>query len=130
MIAGLGTDSVTTGAGNDVIIGDNGSVIFDANDVLISIVGAAGNDDGVDTINAGAGRAVIIGGGAGDMIDSDSAAANNVIIGDGGEATFATEGSVLTASTNDIAIGAADNIFITEGTVYYTHLTLPTLPAA
>ena len=96
IIAGIADDTVEGNAGNDTILGDNGTIDFDLDADLstidriealdISLDNAATS---VDTISGNGGADTILGGAAGDIIYGDAAALGvtdlgDVILGDNG----------------------------------------------
>ncbi len=112
ILGGGGQDEISVPNGNNVILGDNGVVTFAANGQLTSAESDLDTIGGRDTINVGDGHNTIIGGFADDQIETGTG--NNVVIGDGGSATFATNGDRLTAA-GLTANGAADEITISNG---------------
>ena len=83
---GAGDDAVLGGAGNDILFGDQGVV------TPSYVEGRVSATDGVDHVYGGGSYDLICGGGFGDFIygdedesgDSDSTAAKDIIVGDGG----------------------------------------------
>ncbi len=113
MMGGGGVTTIVGGSGNNVELGDYGTIdATDANNVVVtSAVDTAGNSDGNDVITTGDGNSVIIGGGG-----DDSLAAGNggdLFFGDGGIATLKkSDYSVITAHTNTESAGGADTITV------------------
>ena len=122
VIGGAGADLIVLAVGADIILGDDGQINY-ALGVLTSVVstdgalGYGGNDtiEG-PTVNglvtyAGSGDSVVFGG-----IGSDTiliGGPNNVILGDDGTASYASNGNLITVQTTDAGIGAADTITAT-----------------
>ncbi len=84
VLAGVGSDNVSSGDGNDLILGDNGQIDFDAADSTrpAMIQTLAPTLGGRDTISTGGGEDVVFGGTASDEIHGG--AAHDVLIGDHG----------------------------------------------
>ena len=126
IVGGFGADQITTGAGNAIVLGDSGSATFNATtgDLIdiFSTYGSAvpnsGNpDDGTssnDTITLGNGNNVVIGGGGADQIIVGQTGAN-VIIGDDGRADY-TNGVLTDIFSTDDTIGGNDTISGPGGT--------------
>ena len=81
VIGGIDEDNITTGAGQDVVFGDNGQVVGNNNAALIDSTSILNGGD--DTISSGAGNDIVIGGTADDIIDSG--ADNDLVFGDHAE---------------------------------------------
>ncbi len=99
-------DLITGGDGNDVILGDGGRVTRDGNEVVLRVETIDDAKGGVDDIDGGAGDDVILGGAAGDVISAEFG--NNIILGDNGEVN-------LNSASNDVFttepdIGGTDTI--------------------
>ena len=107
IIGGLGADSLTAGEGDNVVLGDHGEVVYtvageyDLARTLEATAGAA------DTISAGAGNDLILGGAAGDEVSAGNG--NNLVIGDHGTLDF-DEGLLRSAISTDFAVGGNDTI--------------------
>ena len=146
--ANVGNDTVVGGDGDDVITGSSGSTdshgnftesdyyLGGAGDDLITggngndhiygnvAVGAAGSDDGNDTINAGDGNDYVNGNAGNDQIDGGigndklfGGAGNDVITGgDGNDSINGNKGEdqIDGGNGNDTLHGGADNDFITH----------------
>ncbi|RYE82614.1 MAG: calcium-binding protein, partial [Hyphomicrobiales bacterium] len=92
VLGGNGADSITAGSGADILFGDNGHLEFDLGGTLNPtalterrLVLARTTDPlngGVDSIYAGAGRDLVIGGTAGDYVEGGDGA--DTIFGDHG----------------------------------------------
>ncbi|WP_236960757.1 beta strand repeat-containing protein [Methylobacterium durans] len=127
IVGGFGSDRITAGAGNHVILGDNGEALF-TNGVLTSLKSIAGSVGGDDTITAADGSTTVIGGAGKDGISVG--AGTQVILGDTGEASFVpgtrTIGGVTVAvpvltaiktADDEAAIGGDDTITVKDGNV-------------
>ena len=107
MIAGYGNDQVTTGSGNDVLIGDNAVATFDALGRLASVQSIYPQIGGDDMLVSGEGSGLLIGGSGADTLLGGTGW--DVLVGDGGRATYV--GGVLSSiSSIDPFYGAADQL--------------------
>ena len=95
ILGGTDIDTILTGRGNDVIIGDGGLVVMDDNHNPFIVTNSGKNINeknedeksaGGDFIHAGDGNNVIFGGLGNDQIDSGKG--EDVVFGDNGYATF------------------------------------------
>lgn len=127
LMGGSFDDKITAGGGNDVILGDNGTALYEEGK-MTSVRSAWTEHDGIDDIQAGDGSHVVFGGGAGDQIKIGTG--NSVVFGDSGYAEFddtlptlaysidPDRGGVDTITTGDgdqIVAGGAFGDFITTG---------------
>ena len=96
---GDGADSIPAGAGNDVVVGDHGSVSA----ALIQTTNPTFG--GSDTISGGDGDDIILAGALGDIVSGG--AGNDVIVGDHG---WVVRGSLLQISSADPTFGGPDTI--------------------
>ncbi|MDD5049799.1 MAG: hypothetical protein PHH09_12815 [Methanoregulaceae archaeon] len=119
VIGGYGTDTVTGGIDNDMVIGDNGSVELTAG--VVTFIESTDLDDstgGNDVIDVGDGENQVNGGVGSDTVtggdDSD------YVLGDHGSMTF-TDAGILTqmlatledlGAGADISLGGGDNVAI------------------
>ena len=122
VIGGYGGDTIDAGDGNNVVVGDNGLLVFngaDGNgatfDLVQTIAPSAGG--GVDGITTGSGDDVVLGGDAGDTIHAGDG--NNVVLGDNGAVSFFGGKLDLIQSTETgddaPAQGGSDSIFTGAG---------------
>ena len=96
VIGGDLNDSVTTGAGHDIILGDYGDVIRNSLDQLEQLIGIEPTVGGDDDIDSGDGDDIVIGGLGSDNINVNPATGvplvgdlgDDIILGDHGTATF------------------------------------------
>ena len=126
---------------NDVIVGDHGRAAFytdgtlaeiqtsnfvaivDANGgsqiytngVLTAITTAETGTGGADLIFAGGGSDVVLGGADSDQIDAGSDQADDIVVGDQGQAQFSTNGLLTSISTTDPGQGGDDSIQVGDG---------------
>ncbi|MFO1002887.1 MAG: hypothetical protein U0936_21355 [Planctomycetaceae bacterium] len=113
VFAGADADVVSAGNGDNTIVGDNASAVFDANANMLSLTTINALDGGNDTIVTGTGRDVVFGGSAQDSINISSG--NNLVLGDNGKATFDTAGQWLTVESLDTSIGDNDTVTTSNG---------------
>jgi Ca2+-binding RTX toxin-like protein len=115
ILGGAAGDTIDGTSGNDVILGDNGRVF-----VNNTAAGATNNVESIDLtsggedwINAGAsGTAIVIGGFGVDHITTGSG--NAVILGDNGEVDRDNHETILTAKTTDVDSTTGGGDFITS----------------
>jgi Ca2+-binding RTX toxin-like protein len=92
VIGGFGNDTITTGAGADIVLGDDGRIdtMLDGNPADIDLITSTSTTafGGADTINSGGGNDIVIGGRMDDTINAGEGA--NIVIGDSGTITAAT----------------------------------------
>jgi Ca2+-binding RTX toxin-like protein len=108
VIGGFGIDGITGGAHTDVILGDNGHAVFNADGVLTFITTTSPAIGNGDVITFGAGGNTVFGGAGADTLTGLEG--TDVIVGDNGNATFTDTGLLTFITTSDVTIGAADII--------------------
>ncbi len=91
VIGGIGADTVTLGGANNTVIGDDGKATFGTSGQLLTITTQDPTFGGNDLITVTGGNNVIFGGTGADTIKVQGASSGNVIVGDDGDATFASE---------------------------------------
>ena len=111
VIGGMDADTIETGSGRDVVLGDSGLVRLDA-DGLAQVSSTDTALGGDDVIDAGAGDNLVIGGFGADTLTTGSGA--DIVLGDSGEARF-TVGVIASVTTIDAASGAGDTIRAGDG---------------
>ncbi|EHP92392.1 Hemolysin-type calcium-binding region [Methylorubrum extorquens DSM 13060] len=111
-LGGADADTITTGKGADVILGDFGSISYDAAGLLTQVLSTDTGLGGDDTIEAGAGDNLVLGGFGADTITTEIGA--DVILGDSGEVLYAG-GRLVQARSLDAGIGGRDAIKAGEG---------------
>ncbi len=113
VIAGAGDDTVTTGNGEDYVLGDHGELNF-VKGMLPSGRSTDTTQGGNDTINLGNGDKLVIGGFGGDTITAGNG--DNRVLGDNGELLF-SNGILQTIDTQDTTAdtGGVDNIALGNG---------------
>ncbi len=125
-MGGAGNDRVTGGQERDVILGDHGRAIFDANRVLTSVNTTIPSEGGDDDLLLGEGDDLAFGGVGSDYINLDRSSGAllgtdqgvDVVLGDNGAAIFdaSPTGSVLReVVTSDLGDAGADFIFTDAG---------------
>ena len=114
VLGGLGTDTINAGAGDNVVFGDDGVARFDPA-ILVHMLSTETDqlNNGNDWITTLGGRDVIVGGGGSDHIFAGEG--DNVVFGDSAELDFFMPDSVLRqADSLDPSHGGEDSI--TTGT--------------
>ena len=141
-IGGQGSDSLTTGENDDIILGDSGLSNFDTEGLLANVATKSPASGGDDIIVSGDGDDIIFGGIGSDYIDIDPATdtpvgageGNDIIGGDNGYASFDVGGGqsnltvfestdpesggddyIYSGSGNDIITGGTGSDNITSG---------------
>ncbi|SEQ89517.1 hypothetical protein SAMN03080615_03144, partial [Amphritea atlantica] len=113
VIAGFNADTVTSGSGVDVILGDAGELIY-LDDVLQRATTAQTPLGGADTIRSGDGDNLILAGAGPDSVETGNGA--DVVLGDTGEVIYETGQlkSVITSNegngADNISTGAGDDV--------------------
>ena len=116
VLAGSGSDFVDAGtdAARDIVIGDNGTAIFNASETLTRIETTAPSLGGKDVILTTDGPDVVLGGVDNDTVNAGTDAANesgnDVVLGDNGVILFDDSGVMLESRTTSPEIGGKDTI--------------------
>jgi hypothetical protein len=87
LIGGAGNDTIKADHGDNIILGDNGAVVFTQMGLLSSIQTSDPAHGGNDRITVECGNNIILGGSGSDIIFAGSG--DNIIIGDNGALNFA-----------------------------------------
>ncbi|MCV6613177.1 MAG: DUF4347 domain-containing protein [Amphritea sp.] len=114
-LGGVGNDSITTGADDDAIFGDNGRLDY-TNGILTgySTTDTLETTGGSDTIEAGDGNNTVFGGTHGD--DIDSGIGNSILMGDNGVVELNTLGTQRVQVTSELStLGGDDDIMARGG---------------
>jgi len=109
----VGTDS-----GDDLIVGDNGFVLFDAvngQSILHQMESSFPDSAGADFIFAGGGHDLVLGGGEGDLIDTGTDTSRDIVLGDNGVAKFDKTGVLIEIRTSVPGAGGDDDILTGDG---------------
>lgn len=106
VLGGMGADAITVRTGEDIVIGDNGTVQF-SNGVLDIIYTSDDASGGNDTIVGQNDTKIIFGGFGDDTITVQNG--NDIILGDGGYVDF-TDGLLVEANANGIKYGGKDTV--------------------
>ena len=109
VLGGFGSDTVSTGAGSDTLIGDNGQVGF-TGAVLTTvqssdIVAGTGGDDVID---GGDGNNLVIGGVGNDRVTTLDGV--DVVLGDNGNIVISSGGALLEVASGNPVLGGSDTI--------------------
>ncbi|MCJ2032149.1 hypothetical protein MKK50_22555, partial [Methylobacterium sp. J-043] len=107
VIGGADADTITTGKGADLILGDFGSVSYDAAGLLTQILSTDTGLGGNDTITAGDGSDTLLGGFGSDTITAGDGA--KTVLGDSGQLDL-TAGVPTLIQTLTPVLGPADTI--------------------
>src|SRR5262249_53592809 len=101
---GDGADTIDGGAGDDVLLGDNGVIVASSRAAQTD----ATDGGGIDIIFGGAGNDIIFGGSLSDKLTGDDASdsGNDVIIGDQGSA----DGTRIEAVSSPVADSSGDDL--------------------
>jgi len=110
VIGGFANDDIQSGSGEDVVFGDGGEVLFEGLK-RVRITSTGGDLGGSDDIESNQGADVVIGGPGEDFLQGQDG--DDVVIGDQGEATYDLSGSLANVLTTSGEIGSAD--WITGG---------------
>ena len=113
VIAGFGSDEVTTGKGADDVIGDNGIIQYvDGVAVRLSTNDNDVSTTGVDTIIVGGGDDRVLAGLSNDEVTS--VYGNDVVLGDNGELSYINN-VLVNATSSEASLGGADTLNLGEG---------------
>ena len=136
VLGGSGTDYINIDrvgvkldddSGNDVILGDNGSAVFDTtgsssvlthietSDPTTATDGTVTDHGAADFIFAADGSDVVFGGSGGDDIDAGTDAGRDIVVGDQGVATFTATGLITDIATTQPGVGGDDDISVGDG---------------
>jgi Ca2+-binding RTX toxin-like protein len=107
VFAGLGNDRVTTGGGNDILVGDNGWATWDSSGRRALVESSDPLLGGNDFLSSGAGEDELIGGGGDDLLYGD--AGNDQLVGDHGRLKYA-DGNLVLVESIDPLIGGVDRL--------------------
>ena len=107
VLGGIGTDTIDAFGGNHVVMGDNGTLIFDATTGNLTEARTSDTNLGAtDAITVGQGNIVAFGGAGSDTITTSTG--TNTVFGDFGVAQFTPTGLVTSAVSTDLGEGAGD----------------------
>lgn len=126
IIAGLRADTVRAGGGDNIILGDDGTISHDVAMALLVASSTADARDGADDVTSGLGDDFVILGGAADTLDAGNG--DNAVLGDSGSITlgadsvmsgvsdaFAGDDQITTGSGDDFVIAGSANDLVTVG---------------
>ena len=111
VLGGGGADTITTGSGADVIVGDEGTVSFGTDGTLQSIVGRASENSGSDNLDAGGGNNVVVSGMAADRITVG--VGTSLMLAGNGTVTVTTAGRTVSGLSG----GGAVEVVCATGTI-------------
>ena len=121
VLLGAGADHATLNEGNNIVLGDNGSIVltYDAEGDEVVLTSQTQTSDGDDVVTAGNGRnRVVSGGGADDVTLGDG---GNLVIGDSGILSDLNDQVLLetrdpeTGGNDSVTTGSGDDIVILGG---------------
>ena len=101
---GAGIDTITTTDGVDIILGDNGQLVWSATGIIESVTATDLTNGAGDIIKAGDGDNIIVGATGNDAIETGID--NDTILGDGGVALY--NAGVLVSLSSDAAEAGDD----------------------
>ncbi|WP_117236182.1 LEPR-XLL domain-containing protein [Vibrio maerlii] len=116
VIAGEGSDNITTVGGDDHIIGDNGQLLYDDQGVITNAKTKSLALGGADAISAGDGENIVLAGFGSDSISTG--AGQDTVVGDNGEVrfvdgarrqVFSTDTTNATGGSDVISVGAGQD---------------------
>ncbi|MCP4784386.1 MAG: calcium-binding protein, partial [Fuerstiella sp.] len=113
VIAGHDSDSITIAGGDNIVIGDNGEMIFDDTTILRELRNATPTDGGSDTISTGSGNDTLLSGNGADQITI--AGGNNIVVGDNGQAIYDSTGTLRILNTTNAGVGGNGSITTGSG---------------
>ncbi|WP_284247324.1 beta strand repeat-containing protein, partial [Methylobacterium haplocladii] len=112
ILGGSGGDFITAGDGRAVVLGDNGQATFDALGRVVQAATTAATSGARDEITLGNGGSVVVGGVGADKIVTGSG--SDVILGDNGSVVF-LDGVLVSLETLESTFGGGDLILAGEG---------------
>ncbi len=117
MLAGTHGDTISSGTGNAILIGDNGTAIFAADGTRVQVISELSTLGGDDTITAAGGDNLALGGIGNDTITTGAGA--DRIFGDNGQLDYkngilnriaTTDTSETTGGSDTVEAGDGDNM--------------------
>ena len=113
ILAGAGMDTVTTGGGEDLILGDTGTVVYEAG--LLKSATTSNQGGEADNITSGAGADIVLAGLGSDVIDTG--ADDDIVIADTGTIEKDPTGNPATLIKNDAdpTLGGDDIVDLGDG---------------
>ena len=108
VIAGVGRDKVTTGAGRDTVLGDGGSMLFNASGRVLLVITGDPRLGGDDTVALGDGDDLAIGGAGNDSLQGEGG--RDSLIGDGAKVEISSDGRRIKLLSIDVTIGGNDRL--------------------
>ena len=112
IVGGSGSDMIRAGNGNNVLLGDEGTLTYTANQ-LTSVQTTDPSAGGNDVITAGNGDDVVLGGDGADHVRLGNG--RDVVVGHSGSVTFFADGAVASVATSDPQYGGNDAIVAGNG---------------
>jgi Ca2+-binding RTX toxin-like protein len=110
ILGGAGGDLITGGAGNDIVLGDNG-IVRRSGGTVTSVETTDGTIGGDDVIDGGGGDNILLGGAGRDTMRGGSG--DDIVVGDNGIVELTPAGAVVTSFDDDA--DGADELHGGEG---------------
>jgi Ca2+-binding RTX toxin-like protein len=98
ILGSAGLDLIAAGEGDNIVLGDEGELVFDGAGALATATTLVPELGSTDSITTGAGNDVILGGADDDVIDAGHG--RNVVLGDHGHLEFSTGAHVYFVTTD------------------------------
>ena len=111
-------DPVGTDTGNDVILGDNGSAVFETSsgDSILTHIETSDPEFGSDDfIFASDGSDIVFGGSGSDYVDAGTDQSSDIVVGDNGVVNFDAAGLITDVTTTVPGTGGDDVILVGDG---------------
>ncbi|HBV65079.1 MAG TPA: hypothetical protein DEF45_18885, partial [Rhodopirellula sp.] len=121
VIGGDSGDTIVGSSGLDLVLGDNGSLIWDTSvdpPVLTEIRSTEPEFGGDDVIKGGDGTDVILAGAGGDVVDAGTDNSSDFAVGDHGYALFDGQGRLIEIGTAFHQYGGDDDLTAADGRDY------------
>jgi Ca2+-binding RTX toxin-like protein len=118
VLAGMGNDQVNQGAaavssGADIVVGDNGAVIWDESGQILQIASTLPDLGGDDLINVGDGDNIILGGVGDDVATAGSGL--DIALGDNGTVNWDETGLLTQFASTAPTLGGDDQLDVGDG---------------
>src|SRR5258706_8358155 len=106
VLGGYAGDVIDAGQGDNIVVGDSGSLTYAAGGVLTILTTTDPTPGGDDRITNRAGNDRILGGVGNDTINGGDG--NNIVIGDNGKLNYTAAGVPTLVTTSDVSSGGGD----------------------
>jgi len=117
VFGGFGNDTITAGNGGNILIGDSGEVLFNADGSRNNVYSFDNNIGGNDTLTSGTGNDILIGGAGSNILygGGNTGSGFDIMVGNGGMVTYSPVDKI-TIQSLDIRIGGKNQLFAGSGT--------------